>query len=215
LIVDLGCGSGILAKILTEAGYAVLGVDLSPDMIQLAKVHAPAAEFQVGSLFDARIPRCVAVTAIGECFNYAFDPRAGLPQLARVARRVERALRPRGIFLLDTAGPGRAGPEGIRYVVHDEPAYTLFVRIAEDPTTVTLTRDISLFRRAGRTYRRSDEQHALRLYRPRDVEATLQGAGLEVRRLRAYGDLPLGGGWAAFVAAKAGSRSANKAVAQV
>src|SRR5262245_23465407 len=31
-VVDLGCGSGILARQLTDAGYTVLGVDISPGM---------------------------------------------------------------------------------------------------------------------------------------------------------------------------------------
>ena len=45
LVVDLGCGSGRFAAALGEAGYQVLGVDLSPAMIRLAKKRAPGARF--------------------------------------------------------------------------------------------------------------------------------------------------------------------------
>ena len=33
LVVDLGCGSGLWARELSDAGYGVLGVDISPAMI--------------------------------------------------------------------------------------------------------------------------------------------------------------------------------------
>src|SRR5687768_1633981 len=46
LIVDIGCGSGVLARALTDAGYDVLGIDASPAMIELARVTAPAAQFE-------------------------------------------------------------------------------------------------------------------------------------------------------------------------
>ena len=73
LVVDLGCGSGTLARELCEAGYRVLGFDLSPAMIEIARGRAPDADFRVGSFLKAKLPRCVAVMAIGEILNYLFD----------------------------------------------------------------------------------------------------------------------------------------------
>lgn len=75
--MDLGCGSGMLAGILTDAGYDVLGVDVSQDMIELASANAPKASLRRGSL-DVDLPPAVAVTATGEALNYAIDPRASL-----------------------------------------------------------------------------------------------------------------------------------------
>src|SRR5688572_2753213 len=73
LVIDLGCGSGIWARELTRNGYGVLGVDISPSMIELARRNAPRAEFVMGSLLKVQLPACDAVTAIGECVNYSFD----------------------------------------------------------------------------------------------------------------------------------------------
>jgi hypothetical protein len=39
----------------------VLGVDCAPAMIDLARPVAPGAEFRVSSLYDAVLPRCVAL----------------------------------------------------------------------------------------------------------------------------------------------------------
>jgi 2-polyprenyl-3-methyl-5-hydroxy-6-metoxy-1,4-benzoquinol methylase len=41
LVVDLGCGTGILAEAVSNAGYDVLGVDLSPAMIEMARRRVP------------------------------------------------------------------------------------------------------------------------------------------------------------------------------
>ena len=40
LVVDLGCGSGIWAQRLLDAGYKVLGLDISPAMVRLARKKA-------------------------------------------------------------------------------------------------------------------------------------------------------------------------------
>jgi 2-polyprenyl-3-methyl-5-hydroxy-6-metoxy-1,4-benzoquinol methylase len=70
LIVDLGCGSGLLTELLERVGYRVLGIDISPAMIAIATARVPTAEFQVESLFTVEIPPCAAVVSIGECLNY-------------------------------------------------------------------------------------------------------------------------------------------------
>src|SRR5262245_49451126 len=73
LVIDLGCGSGILAQAVADAGYDVLGIDLSPAMIALARERVPGGTFRVASLRSAELPRCIAVAAVGEVFNYLFD----------------------------------------------------------------------------------------------------------------------------------------------
>src|SRR5262249_60863213 len=73
LVVDLGCGSGIWARDLCDAGYDVLGIDLSESMIALARAREPRATFRTGSFLSAEMPPCVAVTALGEILSFLFD----------------------------------------------------------------------------------------------------------------------------------------------
>src|SRR5581483_7507797 len=73
LVIDLGCGSGIWARQLVDAGYEVLGIDQSPDMVALARTLVPEGRFVSASHFDAELPPCVAVTSMGECLSYQFD----------------------------------------------------------------------------------------------------------------------------------------------
>jgi ubiquinone/menaquinone biosynthesis C-methylase UbiE len=45
-VLDLGCGTGVpTARILTESGHRVVGVDVSEGMLKLAREQVPAAEF--------------------------------------------------------------------------------------------------------------------------------------------------------------------------
>lgn len=45
-IIDIGCGTGRDAKVFSEKGLSVVGIDLCPNMIKLAKAHAPLADFR-------------------------------------------------------------------------------------------------------------------------------------------------------------------------
>src|SRR5579872_2909153 len=43
LVVELGCGSGLLTRHLVAAGHPVLATDASPAMLELARETAPGA----------------------------------------------------------------------------------------------------------------------------------------------------------------------------
>ena len=45
LVIDLGCGSGILSGVVAGAGYRALGIDISEGMVALARKHVPRASF--------------------------------------------------------------------------------------------------------------------------------------------------------------------------
>jgi SAM-dependent methyltransferase len=200
-VVDLGCGSGILAAALSRAGFDVLGIDQSAQMLGIARKRAPAARFVRASLFDAKLPRCCAVTATGECFNYLFDS-SSLSRLRRLFRRVYQALEPGGLFIFDIATPGRGGGKGKRQKNVFGRGWAIMLENDEDTRRAVLTRRIIAFRRVGRLYRRSQETHHLRLYRPQAIVRALRTAGFDVRTRRAYARERLPGGWIVFVAAK-------------
>lgn len=187
-VVDLGCGSGILARQLTDAGYAVHGVDLSTDMIELARRTAPRATFESGSLLDAELPPAVAVTAIGEALNYATDERAGPDALSEVFRRVRASLPSGGVFLFDVATPGRHGPDRVTNRFHDRDTWTLFMRAVESDDATRLDRYITIFHRTEPDrYERVDEHHVLRLYEPSVLVDRLERAGFAADVADRYG----------------------------
>ena len=49
-ILDAGCGSGRLGGHLARAGHDVVGVDLDPHLIEVARAEYPGARWEVGNL---------------------------------------------------------------------------------------------------------------------------------------------------------------------
>ena len=200
LVVDLGCGSGLWGRELVDAGYRVLGIDISEAMIELSRAKVPEAEFRVGSLFDTDIPPCGAVTAISEVLNYLFDEDAG--GLAPLFRRVFEALVPGGVFVFDILGPGQVPPGTTARGFRVGEDWAVLSERDEDAERGTMARRIVSFRKVGEHYRRDDEVHRVRLYDPSELSAELSSAGFEVRTMHAYGDYSLGENHAAFEARK-------------
>lgn len=201
-VVDLGCGSGILGAIVGSSGYDVFGVDISADMLERARVNAPAATLVLGSLHDVELPPAVAVCAIGETLNYTVDPQAGLTAVAALAARVHAVLPGGAPFIFDVATPGRAGPGGRVTQWFDRGDYAMSVRVSTSEDGTVLTRAITAFSRVpDGSYRRSDERHVLRLYEPEVIAELVAAAGFEVERRDAYGASPAPSpdGWQVFI----------------
>ena len=55
-VCDLGCGPGHIAEYLRSLGVGVFGIDLSPEMISLARRLHPSIEFQVGDMLGLELP---------------------------------------------------------------------------------------------------------------------------------------------------------------
>jgi SAM-dependent methyltransferase len=200
LVVDLGCGSGIWARELSRAGYDVLGIDISPAMIEIARKRVPRGEFRTGSLLRAKLPTCDAVTSLGECLNYMFDKRNSIGQLRSVFERVYSALKPGGLFVFDIAEPGRGKGSPQRHRQGKD--WAVLSDTAEDPETNRLTRRITTFRKRGKDYVRGEEVHILQLYGRSEVADELRDAGFRVRTLSGYGEQNMLAGCVAFMARK-------------
>jgi SAM-dependent methyltransferase len=202
LVIDLGCGSGLWARELVNAGYDVLGIDISVAMIEIARRRVPQGEFHVGSLLKAKLPLCDAVTSLGECFNYLFDKNNSISELRKLFRRVYAVLKPGGLLIFDVAEPGRGKGPRQKHKKGDD--WAVMVEVDEDTSTNRLTRRITSFRRVGEQYERDEELHLLQLYRRSEIARELRDAGFRVRTVRAYGDQPMIEGCVGFVALKPG-----------
>lgn len=187
LVVELGCGSGLSARKLIDAGYDVLGIDLSEGMLAIARNRVPEATFRQQSFLNAEIPPCSAVTAIGECFNYLFDERHSIKRLIALFERVYAALSPRGLFIFDVAEPGYGKRRRQRHFEQHED-WTVLVSLEED-AQARLTRSITTFRKWGSAYRRDDEVHRLQLLKAPELAKELRRIGFRVRLRKGYGQL--------------------------
>jgi SAM-dependent methyltransferase len=200
LVVDLGCGTGILAEAVSNAGYDVLGIDLSPVMIDMARRRVPEGRFVCESLLTAELPPCIAVAAVGECFNYRFDESTSRDQLRALFGRISEALAPGGTLLFDAAAPGRVAGDAPLKTHVDGGDWALLMNAEEDREARRVTRCITSFRRVGELFRRDDECHELDLLPADELLADLEAAGFTPRLLSDYAGHALPAGLNGFLA---------------
>lgn len=198
-IVELGCGTGITARLLGQHGYQTYGVDVSSAAIAVARAHCDTGTFAVDDIHTASLPPAQAVLAVGEVLNYRDDSTP--PEPTRILERVSAVLPPGGLFLFDTLD---AGPELDRTYdrIHEGSDWYLGMRSTEDRTMRRVERSITTFFRAGQDYRRFSEHHSLQLWSVDAMLAWLTAAGFVVRRQENYDALCLGPGRSVFVCVK-------------
>jgi SAM-dependent methyltransferase len=87
LVADIGCGPGHVGSFLSELGREVVGVDLSPAMVETARRMNPRMRFEVG---DMRALPFVdgALAGIAAFYSVIHIPREGVPAVLREFRRV-------------------------------------------------------------------------------------------------------------------------------
>jgi SAM-dependent methyltransferase len=191
LIVDIGCGSGVLARALTDAGFNVLGIDASPAMIELARTTAPAARFDIASFDEATLPPCRAIIAMGEVLNYGT-----LDRVRTFIRNAATALSPGGLLLFDIAELGSYPSHDERRIGGDDWS----VIVIKDSDGERLTRRVLTFRQIDGVTHRDEEVHTLELYSREELLGMLREGGFRVRVRRSYGTYRLPKGHAVYVA---------------
>jgi SAM-dependent methyltransferase len=97
VICDLGCGPGQTAGYLHSRGVKVCGIDLSPEMIRLAKELNPDIPFQQGDMLALASVSDDSYAAIAAFYSIIHIPR---PLVISALRELKRALRPSGTLLL-------------------------------------------------------------------------------------------------------------------
>ncbi len=103
-ILDLGSGGGREAIPLARMGYSVLGVDLSPKLVELARRNAVGLEdrarFETGDVtrFNPERERFDAALMLAQLYGHIQGRRHRIDTL----RRVRRALVPGGVLILST-----------------------------------------------------------------------------------------------------------------
>ena len=101
-VVDLGCGTGKLTELLAEAGFHMLGIDLSPDMLNIAmgrkldQGHDTVYICQDIRELELAEPVSTFVS-VGDSINYLLSPE----DLGRMFRGVYSYLKDEGIFIFD------------------------------------------------------------------------------------------------------------------
>ena len=106
-VLDAGCGTGRVGVELARRGADVIGVDLDPQMVEVARSLAPDVTWVVADLVELDLDRTVdVVVAAGNVMVYV-TPGTG----ATVVRRLAAHLSTAGVLVAGFAL--RGGPSGI------------------------------------------------------------------------------------------------------
>lgn len=97
-VLDLACGTGNVSEELAARGYDVVGIDISPDMIEVAKTKGGGVEYHVQDMAELNLGRSFDLAvSLFDSLNYVTD----LAQLAAAIRRVGDHLVDGGYFIFD------------------------------------------------------------------------------------------------------------------
>jgi len=107
-VVDLGCGTGTIAIPLAQAGLSVVGIDLSGDMLAVARhkeasvrseLHVPGElRWLEGDMREWTLPEPVdAAVSLCDSVNYLLTEQ----DVLRMFRRTYEGLKPGGALLFD------------------------------------------------------------------------------------------------------------------
>lgn len=175
--VDIGCGNGYFTRALYRAGYSVTGIDISPQMLNVAKQKSAEegapCEFLLGDITKLKLTGHVDfAVAINDCLNYV--PPA---KLKAAFSRVCACLNRGGVFHFDISSQNK-----IKNVIADN----MFGEDGEDisymwfntPQPDGVTMDLTFFvRGADGRYDRFDETHRQYAHGEDDVISALKAAG--------------------------------------
>lgn len=192
VVVELGCGSGLLTRHLVEAGHRVVATDASPAMLDLARQHATGAEeFRQLVLPDDPIPAADAIVSVGHVLSYLPDEES----VTRALRATARALRPEGVLAFDLCdlewGRARTNQAPKVWRSDDWALMTEFSCPSPDRYVRTMT---TFVRNTDRTWRRDDETHDNVLVDTSRVPPLLAEEGVEASVSSSFGgeELPVG-----------------------
>lgn len=199
LVLDLGCGTGSMTRRLALAGYDLIGVDASIEMLEIARHKQESADsirpedgaLEAGILYlnqDIRefelYGTVRAVVSTCDTLNYI----TAAEDLGQVFRLVNNYLDPGGLFFFDFNTEYKYREViGARVIAENRPDCSFIWDNDYDPETRINDYELTLFVRAtDDLYRRFEETHYQKGYRLTEIIELLNGAGLEF--VAAYDD---------------------------
>lgn len=182
LLLDLGCGTGSMTELLAEAGYDMIGVDNSGDMLQIAMEKREQSGRDILYLLqDMRefelYGTVAAVVSICDCMNYILE----YDELVEVFSLVNNYLDPKGIFIFDlnTVYKYRELLSDSTIAEDREENSFIWDNFYDEETMVN-EYDLSLFiREESGLYRKYSETHYQKAYSLDTVKMALEEAGLQ------------------------------------
>ncbi|MGI6112727.1 MAG: class I SAM-dependent DNA methyltransferase [Mahellales bacterium] len=177
-ILELGCGTGNITIPLAQRGYSLVGVDISGDMLAVAKDKAIQKGLDIlliqQDILDLNIPMmfdCLLSTC--DCINYILDIQA----LAKLLKKLYNILNKDGIFIFDINSPYRIKEINNNTFIWDRNGIYYVWEGSFNKQTKVCEYYITFFIKEGQLYQRFDEVHYQRAYELNEILDLLVQAG--------------------------------------
>lgn len=188
-VLDVGCGTGSHALILSDMGYDITGIDLSEKMLQIAENKARGQEkrinFLQGDVRHLDLPqRFDAVVAMFNVLGYLTTDR----DIENAFRSIHKHLKPEGLFVADAwFGPAVLSekPEKREKLIEQHGGRIVrYARPVLDPLkqTVEVNYTVSEVKNDKETAR-VEESHLVRFFFTQELQEFLERNGLEVLKI--------------------------------
>ena len=180
-ILDLCCGTGQTAAMLTEHGYEVTGIDGSESMLVFARENAPDADFITGDVRTFSMPgRFDAVVSQYDSLNHILS----VEELLTVFRNVHAALVPGGVFLFDlNTEEGYLQRWRATSIGHVEDDHAYITHPAYDREARTGSYNVAMFFLKDGVWERTDATLLARCHSEEEVLGSLEAAGFSDRKV--------------------------------
>ena len=192
VVLELGCGSGLLTRYLVDAGHRVIATDASPAMLDVARSYVPDAEaVEQLTLPDDPLPAADAVVSIGHVLSYLPDEPAVWRGLAAAAQ----AVRPGGLLILDICDLEWGRAVKTRPTMGRVSGDWALITEFSVPTPARFVRQMAVFtRNDDGSWRRDDERHENVLIGTSDIPQVMARCGVEADVGDSFGgeELPAG-----------------------
>lgn len=177
LLVDLACGTGTLASLMSEKGYDVIGIDSSADMLMTARGKCPADVLLLCQSMDEidLYGTIDAVICTLDSINHVTDKDT----VGTIFKKVSLFLENNGIFVFDvnTQYKHEHILADSAYIIETDNVFCAWQNTYENGL-VNITLDF--FEEEDGVYYRSSEYFFERAYTDEEIRAMLADADLEV-----------------------------------
>ena len=178
-VVDLGCGTGKLTTLLADAGYDMIGIDNSFDMLDMAlereddRILYLMQDMREFELYGT----VAAVYSICDSINYITEPK----ELQTVFELVNNYLDPGGLFIFDFNTEYKYREViGDTVIAENREAGSFIWENAYDEETKINEYDLTIFVPSGEKelYEKHEEVHFQRGYTLEEMKKLLEAAGM-------------------------------------
>lgn len=110
-VLDIGCASGRDAKLLVEQGYEVVGIDLSTELLKMARENVPSVQFLEADMLELPFED----NSFDGIWSAAVVHHLKVSDMPTAIKEMYRVLKPGGVVFIGT----KSG-EGEKYIKEEE-----------------------------------------------------------------------------------------------